>query len=320
MAIPANISPAQNLPIDVIMPNFTPGSPSLATLQTLTSQFPPAWDYWDFRFLLTNISLAMISEMRVLVNNSIIVRIAGADWNTVNKIDNIPDYGSSATSGTISWFFRRVGMTGAAQAIQAAPAGQSGFILTSGSSKDQSLFTTLNCGTKDANGYGIASVNVEFDLYNTGAAAPNIQCHAHGGSPTNGGAGFVRRMEYKTPNVSAGSSYEASNNAISFGDVKHQLLNRLHFVPTSGTLDQWVVRHNGVQKLVRSSAENNYVINSAPNRTSQSANGLWSLMWDENAYGDETLPIGNPGTDLQIAFTPSATGQVRLYEDAFGSL
>ena len=308
------------------MPAFPPGSAASDAIQTLTAEFPASWDYWAFRFNMTNLLLTSIQEMRVLVNSAIIVRISGAVWDVVNQLDNMPSYGlGGAGSKTLIWNWQRMAITGGAQALSAGGAGGLP-VLASGSSKDMSLFSTLNCGSFDANGVGIGSLRVEFDLVGCLTAnigAPSIQCKALASSLTPGGPGYIRRMEYQTPQVAANTTYQAGKNALLFGDTKHRLLNRLHLVPAAGTLDNFILRHNGVQKIQRSSAENDAVINEVFIKTSQSANAVtpvWTLDYTERTWGDEMLPIGDPGTDLQVQFTPSAAGNVNVYEDSMGAL
>ena len=315
-----NTASAFNTPIDVIMPSFPPGAANVAGVQTLSAEMPASWDFWTWRFQTSNVALSMIQEFRVFVNGSLIVRISGAMWDLVNQFDRVQAFaGSASTKGVLIWNWRRMASRGGSQALVGSAA--AGYQLESGAPKDMDLFSSLNAGSLDNNGLGITSLRVEFDLVNTDPAnAPTIACIAQASSPTPGGSGYVRRFEYQTPQVSANTNYQANKSALQFGDQKHQLLNRLHLFPASGTMDTFVVRHNGVQKRVRTNQDNDAAINQGYLHVSQSGSGMYTMAFDENNYADEMLAIGAQATDLQVSFTPSVTGNVNILEDSLGFL
>lgn len=317
----SNIAPQSNLPIDVIMPSFPAGLASTVAVQTLTAIFPASWDYWELRFLLTNITLAMITEMRIIINSVVRIRVRGGSfWDLRNQYDKVPAYAGTGTKVPLVWYFRRLQIqNGGAQSLGPAAAGQSLPTLFSGTGKDLSLLSTLNCGSTDANGVGIGTLSIEFDLNNTSSSAPTISCVALAAAVSAGGSGLVPALELTTPQVSGTNLYNFGNANLKFGDSKHLLLNRIYFVPASGTMDSWVVRHNGVQKLIRSTAENAYVENSGQH-VDQSANGLYILDWSERGNGDEMLPIGAPGTDFQVDAIPSASGNINVFQESLGNL
>jgi hypothetical protein len=316
----SNIAPASNLPFDVIMPSFPQGAASTAGVQTLTAIFPASWDYWELRFKLTGLTLAMIQEMRIIVNSVVRIRVRGGSfWDLRNQYDKVPAYAGTGTAVPLVWYFRRLRINGGAQSLGPAAPGQNVPTLFSGTSKDLALLSTLNCGSTDANGVGIGTLSVEFDLVNTSTTAPVITCTALASGVSGGGSGLVPALELTTPQVSASNLYNFGNANLKFGDNKHLLLNRVYFVPASGTMDSWVVRQNGVQRLIRSTAENAYVENEG-GHVDQSALGLYTLDWSERGYGDEMLPIGAPGTDFQIDAIPSASGNINVFQDSLGNL
>ena len=318
----SNIAPSSNLPFDVIMPSFPQGNANQVAVQTLTAIFPASWDYWELRFLLTNITLAMIQEMRIIVNSVVRIRVrGGAFWDFKNQYDGVPAYAGTGTKVPLIWYFRRLKIEGGgAQSLGPAAPNQNLPTLYSGTPKDLALLSTLNCGSTDANGVGIGTLSIEFDLVNTDALlAPSISCVALASSVSAGGSGLVPAFELTTPQVSATNLYNFGNANLKFGDNKHLLLSRIFFVPASGTMDSWVVRHNGVQKLIRSTAENDYV-QAAGGHTPQSTNGVFILDWSERNYGDELLPIGAAGTDFQVDAIPSASGNINVFQDSYGNL
>jgi hypothetical protein len=317
----SNISPSSNLPFDVIMPSFPAGIAGQTAVQTLTAIFPASWDYWELRFSLTAITLAMIQEMRVIVNSVVRIRVRGGSfWDLRNQYDKVPAYAGTGTKIPLIWYFRRLRLgQGGAQSLGPAAQGQQLPTLFSGTGKDLALLSTLNCGSTDANGVGIGTLSIEFDLVNTSSTAPVITCVALASAVSAGGSGLVPSLELTTPQVSANNLYNFGNANLKFGDNKHLLLNRIYFVPASGTMDSWVVRHNGVQKLIRSTADNAYVENEG-GHADQSASGLYILDWSERGYGDEMLPIGAPGTDFQVDAIPSASGNINVFQESEGNL
>lgn len=300
----------KNTPMDILFPTLSPITPAQVALQTINADLPAAWDIWQLDFRLLNVTLAMIQEMRIMANDVPIVRASGATVDFVNQYFGAGAFGAA---GVLTWFFRRLGIRGGAQAFDKT----SGDFL-SGSAKDLGLESSLNCGSFDSNGFGIRSLRVEIDLINTAAGAASIQITARATDPVPGGAGLVRRFEKQTVNVAASAQYIAAKNNLLFGDPLHQLLNALHLVPAGGTLDSFVVRHNGVQKFQRSDAYNRFVQAQDGLRTPQA--GVYSLDWSERGYGDEFLQIGKPGTDLQLQFTPSLAGNVDIFQDSVGVL
>lgn len=326
--IPLNIQSPQNQPIDVVMPSFPAGLANTPGQQFLSAEFPPSWDYWHLRFKLTNITLAMIAELEFFYNNALRVRLTGAMWDAINKLYNIPAYaGSASTVGVMGFFFQRMALKGGAFALGQSSGTPSVPVLYSASAKDLGLMATLNCGSAslDANGNptgpSIGAFKVQFTLVNTDAThTPAISCIASASAPTPGGPGLVRSFLYQSPTVSAGQTFITSKGNLNFGQPQYALLNAVHLIPASGTLDNFVVRHNGIQKRIRSSAENDFEINKGFLMSSQSANGMWSMEFAENQFGDETLAIADIGTDLQVQFTPSASGAVSILQDTMGAL
>jgi hypothetical protein len=296
--------------MDVVFPTLSPITPNQAALQTINADLPAAWDIWQLDFRMQNITLAMIQELRILANDTPIVRASGATIDFVNQYCNAPAYGAA---GILTWFFRRLGIRGGAQSFD-----KNSMTLISGSAKDLGLETSLNCGSFDGNGFGVRGLRVEIDLINTAVGAASVQITARVTDPVPGGAGLVRRFEKQTVNVAANSQYVAAKNNLLFGDPLHQLLNMLHLVPAGGTLDQFVIRHNGMQKFIRTDAYNRIVQAQDNLRTPQA--GIYSIDFTERGYGDEFLQIGNPGTDLQLQFTPDANGNVNIFQDSIGVL
>ncbi len=300
----------KNTPIDIICPSFSPLQVSTAAKQTTSADFQAAWDYWQINFLLSNLTLAMIQEVRILVNQVPIVRASGAQIDAINQYFKAPAF---SAAGVLTWFFRRLGIRGGAESFD-----PKSLTFISGSAKDLALESSLNCGSFDSQGVGIGSLRIEIDVINTGVGVPTVQAIASVTNPVPGGAGFVRRFEKQTVNVSANAQYVASKNNLLFGEPRHMLLNCLHLVPAGGTLDSFVMRHNGMQTFIRSDAQNRFIQAQDGLRTPQG--GYYEIDMSERGYGDEFLQIGQEGTDLQLQFTPSVTGNVDILQDSLGVL
>lgn len=301
----------KNVPLDVVLPNLSPITPSLAGLQTVSADLPPAWDYLQLDLEVQNVTLAMMQEIRIMANGTPIYRLSGTELDTWNQFFKAPAF---VANGTLSVFFRRLGIR------SGSAFGNDGGIVGSAYAKDLAYETSLNCGAFDKSGNGVRSLRVEIDLVGTAAGAASIQVlgRALPIDQTRGGAGLVPRMEKQAPNVAAGAQYVAAKNNLLFGDPLHAILFGLMLVPASGTLDLFTLRFNGFQWIQRSDARNRFIQSQDDLRLPQA--GYYNIDISERGYGDEVLPILDPGTDLQLQFTPSAAGAVTIIQHTAGFL
>lgn len=293
----------QNVPIDVILPNLSPITPAQAGVQTISADLPAAWDFLSIDMRVSNVTLAMMQEIRVLVNGVPIYRVSGSMLDTWNQFFKVAAF---VANGTLTVFFRRLGLRGGYSAADTA--------------KATAYETSLNCGAFDKSGNGIRSLRLEIDLVNTVAGAASIQLLGHvlPIDQTRGGAGLVPRFEKQSPTVAAASQFVAAKNNLLFGDPMHMVLFGYMLAPVAGTLTDFTLRFNGYQALQRSDAQNRVVQTQDFLRLPQA--NVYNIDISERGYGDEWLPIGDPGTDLQLQFTPSNTGAVDIYQHTAGFL
>lgn len=300
----------KNIPQTVLLPKFQNINPNQVDVQTVSAIWPAAWDYWQFD-LETNLDLAMIQEIRLMVNEAPLWRVSGSDLDAINLYNGQPGF---AFENVLSLYMRRMNVImGGAQSIKDGK-------LQSGSPKDQSLESSLNCGSYDANGRGISALSMEIDLVNTGNGPYTIKPSGQATDPVPGGPGLVRVLTKSvTPQLAGGTQY-ITKPQFAFGDLLHSLLNQLHLFPLADiTLDNFVLRFNQIPVLQESDALNRFHQSSAiAYRVPQA--GLWTLDFSRTGAGDEMLLIAPTQTDLQLQMDLSDVSAMRILEDALGFL
>jgi hypothetical protein len=301
----------RNVPLDVVLPGLSPITPNQAALQTVSADLPPAWDYLQLRFLVQGLTLTNIQEIRLLLNGNPAVKVSGSALDALNQYFGAPAFGSNGSSLLILPLARLGVRSGSIR-------GNSGPVQTA-YAKDLALESSVNAGVLSKSGSGITSVRVEFDLTNTDAGPLSVQiigrCLPQ--DMERGGAGLVPRIDRQTVTVTANQRVALSRNGLLYGDPLHTVLFGLVLVPAAGTLSDFTLRYNGTQWLVnRSAANNDYAQRLERSRFPQA--GYYVIDPAESGYGDEVLPIGDPGTDLQLEFTPTDSGAVTIYQYGAG--
>ena len=307
----------RNVPLDVVLPNISPITPNQASVQTVNADLPPSWDFQDLRLLSLGITPAMIQEARLLLNGTPFIRIPGTILDAgVNQYFKAPAFGADAGAGASSMLIlplSRLGMR------SGSVLGNDGKAVQSAYAKDLSYETSVNAGILSQAGQGIRSVRLELDLINTPNSTCSIQllgrCLPQ--DPNRGGAGLVPRIDRQSITVSAGAQVNLAKNVLQFGDPGHALLFGVLLVPGAGTLDNFVLRYNGEQWMVNRTAANNAYIQSFENWRSPQAGYYW-IDLTEAGFGDEVVSISDPGTDLQLQFTPSNNTNVDVYQYGAG--
>ncbi len=310
----------RNVPLDVILPNLSQVTQNQVGLQTVTADLPPSWDYLELGLRVTGIVPAdSMQEIRILANGNPIIRIEGEDLDVgFNQYFKAAAFASDAGAGTsdlLTIFLRRLGIR------SGSAIGNNGAPVASAYAKDLGYESSINAGVLDKNGVGIRNLRIEVDLVNT----PNVPCSIQvlgrclPQDLNRAGSGLVPRIDRQSLTVSNGQQVNLARPMLQFGDPLHQVLFGLLLVPAAGmTLDNFVLRYNGEQWLVRSAA-NNALVQVNDNLRDPQAGYYWVDL-TERGYGDEFLGIGNAGTDLQLQFTPDMDGAIKIYQFGAGFL
>lgn len=304
----------RNIPTDVRFNPITNISNSLTTKQTVSFTAPPGYDFRDFFFqLLGGLTVAMIEEVRLMANGGIIQRYNGTDLNLINLFFNTPAY-NTYTTPILFMPQRRLGVRGGVQSFD-----KTALALTTGSSKDLAIESTLNAGSYDAQGRGIASVQFEFDINNTpGAGALQIVPRAQVCDPYPGGPGLLKVVDKFTFNALIGTNTITKNTGLKHGDLLHSMLDALVIIPPTANLSDFVMRYNN-NEIRRRSSDENLMIQRQDNLRSPQA-GMWVIDMLEHGYGDEALLIGPTATNLELDFTSDAAEGITIYQISLGYL
>lgn len=306
-----------NVPLDVVLPTMSPISADQADLQTISADLPPYWDYLELRNILQGIDTSNIQEYRVMLNGAPWIRLPGATLDVgINRYFGAPAYAADSGAGNanqLTHFLRRLG-------IKTGSGTNGAFNVPLPFGKDLAYATSINAGVLNSAGNGVRNFRIEVDLVNT----PNTPCSMQvqglvlPQDPNAGGSGLLPRWDRQSLTVSANQVVNLARPYLQFGDAQHEFFFGLLLVPASGTLNTFRLRHNGVEKMIRTAANNATV--QATDRVRFPQAGYYWLDISERGYGDEVLPIGDPGTDFQVQFTPSADGPIQIYQFGAGSL
>ena len=214
-----------------------PAPPSVAAGATTTFRLPIGRRYHALQLLgsATTITVADLSEIRVLANNKIIQRFSGADRNVMNRFDGREDAAIDATSFNLEIPFDRYG------------------ILTKAGEEE----TALNTGSVDPqNGKVINSLAIEIDLAGPGGitGTPALSMYATTSEALPGGPGSVPHVLKSARDFAAAQQYEISD--LPRGGVTTQFLDKLFMHPSASTLDLFKVLANQTTLFERTAALN----------------------------------------------------------------
>jgi len=255
--------------------------------------------YLDYAYNVSTQNVADFEEIRIYVNGQVIQRYNGTERDTLNQFD-----GLEASTGILEIPFDRKGLK--------TVAGQEE--------------TAINTGVGDAQGRKITSMYMEIDL-NSGMtiAASDLALYAKqsdaiktnpDGSPAGPGIiPFIRR-EQRTA-AGADSDFQISdlvNPGVNAPDKT--ALNRVTFVPSTGTIDNLKIDRNTYNIFDRSD-ELNQSIQTNGVRTPQS--GYYMVDTTENGYGGEVIDLYGM-TDFRYRLDVSAGMTITALSEYLGVL
>lgn len=303
----------RNITTDLVLQPFPQIANSLTTATEYSNTLPPGWDYRDFSFALEGgLTTAMIEELRFLVNGEIIQRYDGQDLDLMNQFFKLPAYNALGTS-LLAVSQRRLGIRGGVQSFT-PPAN-----LLSGSAKDLAIESSLNCGSFDAQGRGIGSLEVQVVVNNTPAGGTlMIRPYAEACDPYPGGPGLMKIVDKTVFNAVASTNTVTKNNGLKYGDLRHLMLDQLILIPAAGNLTNFVVKYNNNDIRKRTADRNSFIQTLDNLRTPQ--NGVYVIDFTEHGWGDEALNIGPSATTLELMFDSDTAGGVSIYQVSLGRL
>lgn len=227
------------------MPSFQ----GVAAGQTATLRLPIGLTYHKLLVSYSGVTLANMTEVRVVINGKAVQTYKGADQlNAINQY-----CGMQAASGTLVIDFERYKLlTRAARDVT---------VIGTGANNDPTPVTTLA---------------LEIDIA-SGASSPALSARAIQSAPTNLGT-FIKTKQFNYAPSSAGE-YQISDLP------KGDLINKIYF-NGGGNISQLEVHRNGYEEFNRKAAENNLV---QSNGIRNPQTGWFVYDPTEDGAGSETL-------------------------------
>ncbi len=312
----------KNTPLDLVLPQFIPITPSNAGLQTITASWPCRWAYWSMDLYFTGWGadtsaqvLTACTEIRVKCNDIVIQRVDATALNLINQYYKVPAF-NIATMPWLSLFHRKLGVRGGVQGFDPVA-----MKLYSGSAPDVALEPIMNTGSANKAGQAITSLVVEIDIVGSPSGTPKITPYAQVTDFFPGGAGLMKYIN-KTNILSQVSANNllTKNQGLGFGDISHAQLDAFFLIPVTGTLDQFTFRFNNIPILQRLAIYNYYMQTSDAIRTpTLPASGVMiPFEFEPNGYGDEVLAISDPSTDLELYFSDTVSESTEVVQVSQG--
>ena len=273
-----------------------PAAQSVVAGQTTTFRLPIGRCFHSLQLIGSGTAFAPadLSEIRVLANNKVIQRFSGAHRDLMNQFDGRNAAALSAASFMLIIPFDRYG------------------ILTKAGEEE----TALNTGSVDPNsGKVINSLSIEVDVASSGPSGTlTLDMYATTSEQLAGGPGTIPYLLKSTRDYASAAEYDLSD--LPRGGVSTQFVDRLMFLPSTGTLENLRVLTNSYKIFERTAALNER-IQSDGIRVPQS--GLYAIDRTEHGYGGDPFDLRGLD-DWRVQFTTSGAMSITSYAHYLGGL
>ena len=248
--------------------------------------------YLDYAYNVSTQNVADFTQIRLYANGTEFQRFSGTERDVLNQFDGV----AASTGVLIIPFDRRDLKTIAGEQI-----------------------TAINTGVADAQGREIKNMYMEIDL-DSGMtiAASDLRLFAKVSDAIAGGPGTIPyiRREVRSP-AGADTDYQISdlvNPGVNAPDKVS--LDRVTFVPSTGTLDDLRIDRNRFDLFERTDELNRYIQN-AGIKTAQS--GYYMIDTKEYGNGGDVIELFNM-TDYRYRLNVSAAMNITIISEYFGVL
>ena len=204
-----------------------PSFEGVAAGQIATIKLPIGFRYHALFLNYAGITLAQMTEIRILLNGKPFQRFTGTERDILNQVEGRP-----AAAGILVIPFDRYG-------------------LKNRSGEEE---TAINTGVKDDRGVSVDSFHVEIDI-DAAAAAPVLSMKSERTASVAGGPGIIPYIYKFTRNVGSG---EHTISDLPFGRVETQALEKLMF--TSTNINSIRLERDTFPVIDRTKAENDLVL------------------------------------------------------------
>lgn len=240
--------------IEQRMPPFE----GVAAGNTALIKLPIGRRYHSLYLIYAGITLAQMTEIRVMANGKVFQRFSATERDSMNRF-----IGLAVAGNILKIPFDRIGLK----------------------NREQEELTAVNTGTPDPQGNAINSFTIEIDLDGT-AVAPQLQMMATQSAGVGGGPGVM--LNIRKDSRSSASAGELEVSDLLYNTPISQALNRVYFKPSAGNITRVVVERDLYNIWERGTALNER-IQSDGERTPQA--GYWVLDTSEQGYGANVISL-----------------------------
>ena len=195
--------------------------------QTATARFAIGSKYHDIA-LVTNMTLANMTEIRLIANNKVIHRYSAAQRDQINKF-----YGLEAFSGILYIPLDRKALK----------------------TRSMEEITGINTGVRGENGEKIHALFIEIDIASD-AVTPTLDVYATTSAATSDGVGTVMHVTKATRNSPGAGELELSD--MPFNSPTAAALNAAFIFPSAFDIDRIVVERGLYKVFERTKAVNEF--------------------------------------------------------------
>lgn len=254
--------------------------------QTATAKLPIGHKYHELIIVYTGVTLAQMTEIRVLANGKVIHRYSASDRDAMNQFD-----GRAAANGELVIPFDRYGLK----------------------AKQMNEETALNAGPRGSNGRAIRSLHVEVDI-DAAAAAPDLKIRAlRSKVDENSGPGTVLHILKYTRDAAGAGEFEISD--IPYGQRTSAALNRTFFAD-GDNLDKLEIERGGYTIFERTASENDRAQTDGI-RVPQA--GWYVYDTTEMGYGGDVVPLVGY-QDFRYKCELAGAQTLVVYQETLGEL
>ena len=212
-----------------ILTNTLPAFEGVAAGQIATLKVPPTFRYHEILLNYSGVTLAQMTEIRILLNSKTVQRFSATERDKLN----VGEGRSASANGLLVIPFNRYGMK----------------------NRDAEEETAINCGSPDKSGKMIDSFHIEIDI-DQAAAAPALSAKAKRSLSLAGGPGRIPYIFKMTRNIDVG---EFDIQDLPFNRIETQQLESL-FLTTTDNLTRIRLQRDTYTAFDRTIAENDLAL------------------------------------------------------------
>ena len=264
-----------------------PSPDAVAAGQTANCKLPIGNKFHRVWLGYTGVTLAQITEIRILANAKVIHRYTATERDKMNRFR-----GKKAASGYLEIPFDRTDL------------------LTRRGQEE----TAINTGSRnEESGQIITALNIEVDIADA-ASSPALDVYAEVSDSVPGGPGTMLHVKKHTRSAAGAGEYEVSD--LPYGDKTSMGLNATFVKPDANDIDKILVERGMYKVFERPKALNEFIQKNGE-RFPQS--GWHVIDWTENNFGGNTLNLVGY-QDFRYRFDMTGAASLVILSEYMGQL